>query len=212
MTLLPGIYPIFKPKGITSHDVIYQARRLSGIKRVGHAGTLDPLASGVLIVAVGRDFTKQLDKLMKTTKEYVADVTLGKTSTTDDEEGEKTEFEVKTVPSVDEVKKVLSHWVGEVNQVPPIYSAIKIKGRPAHRRVRQGETVELQPRTVEIFSIELVSYNWPLLQIKVTCAKGVYIRSLARDIGKELEVGGYMSGLQRTRVGEYDIDQCLRLE
>lgn len=212
MTLVPGIYPIFKPVGMTSHDVIYKVRKLSGIKRVGHAGTLDPLASGVLIVAIGRDFTKQLDGLMKTDKEYVAGVTLGMTSTTEDGEGEKTEHEVKKIPSEDEVKEVITHWVGQVEQVPPIYSAIKIKGKPAHRRVRQGQTIELEPRQVEIFSIELLDYNWPLLHIKVRCAKGVYIRSLARDIGKELGVGGYMSSLERTRVGEYTSEMSLRLE
>ncbi|MEO8581364.1 MAG: tRNA pseudouridine(55) synthase TruB [Patescibacteria group bacterium] len=212
MTFIPGIYSIFKPKGITSHDVIDKIRRLSGIQRVGHAGTLDPLASGVLVVAVGREFTKQLDSLMKTDKEYLAEITFGKTSTTDDAEGEKTEREVAHISTEKEVQEVLAHWVGEVDQLPPIYSAIKIQGRPAHRRVRQGETVELQPRQVVIFTIDLIKYVWPLLQIKVKCGKGVYIRSLARDIGEELSVGGYMSDLVRTRVGDFTIEDAKKIE
>lgn len=212
MNFSPGIYAINKPKGITSFDVIFELRKLTGIKRIGHAGTLDPLASGVLIVAIGREYTKQLDSLMKTEKEYVAEITLGKTSTTDDEEGEKTEQTVGKVPSYEEVAKAVQKWVGVVEQMPPIYSSIKVNGKPAHRRVRQGQTVELKSRTVEIFSIDLVKYEWPIVQIKVKCAKGVYIRSLARDIGKELAVGGYMSDLVRTRVGEFLIEKAIRLD
>jgi tRNA pseudouridine55 synthase len=198
--------------GVTSHDVIDQVRRLTGEKRVGHAGTLDPLASGVLVIAVGREFTKQLDALMTGEKEYIAEIQLGMTSTTDDEEGEKKVHEVASQPSKEKIEQVLTHWVGKIEQMPPVYSAIKVKGKPAHRRVRQGQVVTLQPRAVEIFSIELLDFSWPILKIKVQCAKGVYIRSLARDIGEELGVGGYLHSLVRTRVGAFTIEESVRLE
>jgi tRNA pseudouridine55 synthase len=207
-----GIFPVYKPKGMTSHDVIYRVRRITGVKRVGHAGTLDPLASGVLIVAVGREYTKTLDSLMKTDKEYVAELMLGLTSTTDDDEGEKTVKEGYSRPNKVDIEKVLSNWVGEVSQVPPIYSAIKVKGKPAHRRVRSGQNVELSPRLVVIKSIEFLSYEWPILRIKVTCEKGVYIRSIARDIGEALGTGAYLSSLERTRVGEFTIEDCDRID
>lgn len=207
----PGIYAIHKPKGVTSHDIIYQLRKLTGIKRIGHAGTLDPLASGVLVVAIDREYTKQLDKLMQTEKEYLAEITLGQTSTTDDEEGEKREYMVDHHPTEEEVRTVISHWIGEVDQVPPVYSAIKIKGTPAHRRIRRGQEVVLSSRKVQIYEIELRSYEWPVLQIKVRCDKGVYIRSLARDIGQDLKVGGYLSSLIRTRVGQFDLESAITM-
>jgi tRNA pseudouridine55 synthase len=212
MKLTPGIYPIFKPVGITSHDVIYQIRKLTGIQRVGHAGTLDPLASGVLVVAVGREYTKQLDQLMNTDKQYIAEITLGMTSTTDDAEGEKKVNQETEPPHIKRVQNVLKNWVGKVDQLPPIYSSIKIQGKPAHRRVRRGQVVELEPRKVQIDSIELLEYNYPLLRIKVQCGKGVYIRSLARDIGKVLGVGGYLSALERTRVGQFRIEDAIKLQ
>ncbi len=212
MTFTPGIYPIYKPKGITSFDVIFKLRKMTGIKKIGHAGTLDPLASGVLVVAIGREYTKQLEQLTLTDKEYEAEITLGQTSTTDDDEGEKTQFVVEEVPSENSVHHVVQSFIGEINQLPPVYSAIKVKGVPAHRRVRKGQTVDLKPRKVVIHDIEIVSFSWPLLGIKVHCGKGVYIRSLARDIGERLKVGGYLSELIRTRVGEYRLEDAVRIE
>ena len=207
-----GIFPIYKPKGMSSHDVIYRVRKITGVKRVGHAGTLDPLASGVLIVGVGREYTKTLDSFMKTDKEYVAELTLGQTSTTDDDEGEKKVCEHCIEPARGAIKEVLLHWVGTVFQKPPIYSAIKINGRPAHRRVRSGQDVKLDPRKVTIKSIELLDFEWPLVRIKVICEKGVYIRSLARDIGEELGTGAFLSFLERTRVGKFTIADCDKIE
>lgn len=212
MIFSPGIYPIYKPKGITSFDVIFKLRKMTGIKKIGHAGTLDPLASGVLVVAIGREYTKQLEQLTLTDKEYEAEITLGQTSTTDDDEGEKTQFVVEEVPSENSVNHVVHSFIGEINQLPPVYSAIKVKGVPAHRRVRKGQTVDLKPRKVVIHDIEIVSFSWPLLRIKVHCGKGVYIRSLARDIGERLKVGGYLSELIRTRVGEYRLEDAVRIE
>lgn len=206
-----GIYNIFKPFGVTSHDVIDQLRTLSSEKRVGHAGTLDPLASGVLVVAIGREYTKKLNELMIQEKEYIAEITLGQASTTDDAEGEKRAVEVQEIPDREEIQRVIANWIGTVQQAPPVYSAIKVKGTPAHRRVRSGQHVELLPREVEIKNIEILTYAWPILKIQVTCGKGVYIRSLARDIGNDLKVGGYLSSLVRTRVGDFTIDSALHV-
>ena len=215
---LKGIVAINKPKGPTSHDIIDQVRRLTGEKRVGHAGTLDPLASGVLVVAIGREFTKQIDSLMKKEKEYVSLIKLGETSSTDDEEGEKrifnnvgTDRNLSPHPDESSVKNVLLKFIGEIMQTPPVYSAIKLKGKKAYELARAGKVVEMKPRTVWIKSIELLKYEWPFLEIRVTCGPGVYIRALARDIGEKLGVGGYMAGLERTRVGEFKIENAIKL-
>lgn len=206
-----SIIGVHKPVGPTSHDMIDKLRRITGIKKIGHAGTLDPLASGVLVVAVGREATKRISEFVDTDKEYVAEITLGMTSSTDDEQGEKTIVEVDVIPNIKSVESAISSFIGHINQTPPIYSAIKVQGKPAHRRVRQGQDIELKPRKVVIHSIELLDYSWQVLRIKVTTGKGVYIRSLARDIGKSLGTGGYLSALERTRVGEFDLDKCVRI-
>lgn len=206
------IIGIIKPKGPTSHDIIYQVRRVTGVKRVGHAGTLDPAASGVLVVAIGREFTKQLGEIVKHNKEYLAEVTLGATSSTDDGEGIIVPSESCMVPSEKELKKVIDHFVGRIEQVPPAFSAIKMAGKKAYELARKGVDVAMKPREVDVHYIELLSYSWPKLVIKVGCGKGVYIRSLARDIGKALGVGGYMSALERTRVGDYTLENSLTIE
>ena len=208
---LKGIVAINKPKGPTSHDIIDQLRRLTGEKRIGHAGTLDPLASGVLVVAIGREFTKQIDSLMKTEKEYVALVKLGETSTTDDEEGAKVKSPKLKVQSQNDIADTLKKFEGEIDQIPPVYSAIKLKGKKAYELARAGKAVEMKPRSVWIKSIELLKYEWPFLAIRVTCGPGVYIRSLARDIGEKLGVGGYMAELERTRVGDFKIENAIKL-
>lgn len=206
-----GIIAIHKPPGVTSHDVIDQVRKLSGEKRVGHAGTLDPFAEGVLVVAVGREFTKQLSTHVESDKEYLATLKLGYVSTTDDPEGEIQETKMLKKPTQAVVQKVLKKFVGKIDQIPPIYSAIKIKGKPAHRRVRRGEKVELPSREVEIFDLSLESYKYPLLTIRVHCGKGTYIRSLARDIGAELKTGAYLIKLVRMRVGGFKLNKSMVL-
>lgn len=223
---MKNIFSIYKPKGPTSHDIINKVRRATGVKKVGHAGTLDPLASGVLVIGVGREATKRLGDVVKKEKEYIASIKLGVTSTTDDEEGEKKAptpegrgpdspgdvGEIKEIPSLENVKKVLNEFEGLIKQIPPIYSAIKIKGKPAHRRVRQGEDIKLEAREVEIKKIEIVGYKWPILELKVVTGPGTYIRALARDIGEKLGVGGYLADLERTRVGEFGIEKAIRVE
>ena len=162
--------------------MIAQLRRILGVKKIGHAGTLDPLADGVLVVAVGREGTKQLTDLIRKEKEYIATIKLGVVSTTDDEEGEKTERAVKAFPTKDEVEHVLLEFIGEIEQIPPVFSALKINGKPAYKYARAGKELVMEARKVRINKIELIKYKWPELVIKVDCGSGVYIRSLARDI------------------------------
>jgi tRNA pseudouridine55 synthase len=206
------IISIHKPVGITSHDVVSVVRRISSIKRVGHAGTLDPLASGVLVVGIGRDSTRQLHTSMESDKEYEALVQLGAYSSTDDAEGEKVTVEHKQKPTITEVESVLPEFVGDIVQMPPLYSAVKVGGREAYKYARQGKQLTLGGRSVTIYEIELVDYQYPQLTLRVRCGSGVYIRSLARDLGKRLETGGYLAGLVRTRVGAYTLDQAMTLE
>lgn len=203
------IIPIYKPVGPTSFRIIAQIKKITGIKKVGHAGTLDPLAEGVLIVGVGRESTKKLFTELQKEKEYEVVIEFGKTSTTDDSEGEKTEWEVTEVPEVTKVTEALKKFVGEIWQMPPQYSAVKISGVEAYKKLRKGISVTLGKRQVLIKKIEILSYEYPYLKLKVTTGPGVYIRSLARDLGEELKVGGYVKELKRTRVGEYKIEDCL---
>ena len=208
---MEGIFGIYKPKGITSHDVVEIIRRKTNVKRVGHGGTLDPLAEGVLVIAVGRENTKLLETYVKGEKEYIAEIFLGANSTTDDAEGEIKKVNFKLLPTVDKVEEVSKLFIGTLMQTPPIYSSVKIAGKPAHRRVRRGETVKLEPRKVKIHSIEILDYSFPVLKLKVTTGPGVYIRSLARDIGEQLGTGGYLTSLIRTRVNNFTIDEAIKL-
>lgn len=206
------ILGVIKPVGPTSFDVVSKIRKITGIKTVGHAGTLDPLASGILVVAVGRDSTKKINSLMNTDKEYIASIKLGQTSTTDDSEGEKKDCIVATQPTKKQVLECLKLFVGTIEQLPPLFSAIKVKGRPLYDYARKGKTVQLKPRIVTINTIELLEYDWPIMQIKVNTEKGVYIRSLARDIGKALKVGGRIQTLERTSVGTFDYANAIPFE
>lgn len=207
-----NIYSIYKPKGPTSHDIIDQLRKITGIKKIGHAGTLDPLASGILVVGVGREGTKQLGKLVKSEKEYLATIKLGTTSTTDDEEGAKHVTYNTQHIAQEKIKKILKQFTGKIKQTPPIYSAIKINGKSAYKYARAGKEIKLKSRIVEIKSIEISSYQWPYLKIKVVCGSGVYIRSLARDIGEKLKTGAYLADLIRTRVGKFNLQNSYSLQ
>lgn len=205
---LINIFGINKPKGPTSHDVVDSIRQITHIKKVGHAGTLDPLASGVLVIAVGREATKKISEIVKKEKEYIATIKLGQTSTTDDEEGEKTTT-VKAqnfAPRRDDIKNIVKQFIGHIQQIPPAYSAIKVRGQTAYKLARKGKDVKLDAREVEIKEIEILEYEWPVLKLRVVTGSGVYIRSLARDIGKELGVDGYLADLVRTRIGDFTLD------
>jgi len=210
-----------KPKGITSHDVVDRVRKITREKRVGHAGTLDPFATGVLVVGVGRESTKKLGSISKNSeKEYIAILELGKTSSTGDPEGiienfsgRRSSFRTCDVPKLRVIERVLEGFKGKISQRPPKFSAIKIKGEPAYKKARRGEEFEIPEREVEIKEIEVMKYiSPPHLKIRVVCGSGTYIRSLARDIGEKLGVGAYLTELTRTRVGDYKIENSKTLE
>lgn len=207
---------------MTSHDVANKVRRATGVKRVGHGGTLDPLAEGILVIAVGRENTKKLDIYVKGDKEYVAILTLGYESETDDREGPIHEYiqassslekpNTKRIPTLNEIEDCIKKFTGKIQQTPPHYSAIKVQGKEAYKRIRKGETFEMSPRTVEVRKIEVLKYKYPNLEIRVTCGSGTYIRSLARDIGIELKTGAYLFRLVRTKVGEFTLKNAINLE
>ncbi len=211
---MENIFAVYKPKGMTSHDVVDIVRKKTNVKRVGHGGTLDPLAEGVLVIAVGRENTKKLDEFVKGEKEYVAEIKLGYESTTDDEEGEKTlrQAHDKQNPNKKAVEQAVKKFIGKILQTPPLYSSVKLQGKPAHRRIRKGQEVKLEPREVEIKNIEILEYIYPVIKIKVQTGPGVYIRSLARDIGKELKTGGYLKSLIRTRVANFLLENSITVE
>lgn len=207
------IFAIWKPVGLTSHDVVDRVRRVTGESRVGHGGTLDPLAEGVLIVGVGREATKQLGAFQKGhDKTYEAVFRLGASSATDDGEGPIVPREGVEPPSEEAVRLALRAFEGEISQRPPQYSAVKLEGIPAHRRSRRGEQVALTDRRVVIRQVTLAGYRWPDVAVSIVCGSGVYIRSLARDLGEALGTGGYVISLKRTLVGAFSGQETVELE
>ena len=209
---------INKPAGPTSHDIVDKVRRLTGERRVGHAGTLDPFAEGLLIVLVGREATKRQSEFMKLTKEYIATLHLGAETDTQDLTGKpiKSKFPPpknnSQIPSLKTVQSILKNFKGEIDQVPPVYSAIKIKGKKAYELARRGEKVELKPRKIKIYDIKILDYKWPLLELKIKCSSGTYIRSLARDIGRTLNTGAYLEKLVRTKIGRYKLKDAINID
>lgn len=203
-----------KPYGWTSFQVVSKVRSAISKKlhvkkiKVGHAGTLDPLATGVLIVCTGKS-TKLIDELQSHTKEYIATLKLGATTPSYDKETEEDAVYPTEHITKELVETVLQRFIGTIEQTPPEYSAVKINGKRAYEFARKGKSVELKPKTLVIDSIELLECNFPEIVIRVVCCKGTYIRALARDIGRELQSGAYLTGLVRTRIGEYKIDECL---
>lgn len=207
----PGIYLVNKPRGRSSFSMVAQVRRLSGIKKVGHAGTLDPQAEGLLIVLVGKEYTKQSDKFLKLDKTYEFEIKLGQNSTTGDEEGTKTTISAQK-PTKKAILSTIETFEGEIDQVPPQHSAIKIDGVRAYKSARKGEKVDIQPRKVTIDSLKLLYYNYPLVTLEADVSSGTYIRSLAEDIGKDLQTGGYCTKIVRTRIGEYCLKNAITLD
>ncbi len=204
---------IDKPKGITSHDVVDKIRKITGIKRVGHGGTLDPNATGLLIIGITREGTKKLGDISKNkTKEYIAEIYLGEVRSTDDEEGEIIDQRnLIKKPQKDKILNILDSFLGKQKQQPPVFSAIKVKGKKAYDLARKGKEVNLEERDIEIHSIELIDYSFPLLKIKTTVSSGTYIRAIARDVGEKLGTGAYLKNLRRTKIGEYTIDNAVEL-
>ncbi|MCC8120373.1 MAG: tRNA pseudouridine(55) synthase TruB [Bacteroidales bacterium] len=217
MDFLTGeILYIDKPLGWTSFDAVKRLRseliRRTGIRKfkVGHAGTLDPLATGVMIVCTGRA-TKRIEELQAGVKEYIATLRLGATTPSFDLEKEIDAYYPIDHITEEKVREVLKRFQGTIEQVPPSFSACKVDGKRAYRAARQGQEVELKPKTLVIDEIELLSYAQDEIKIKVVCSKGTYIRALARDIGQALDSGAHLIGLQRTRVGDVGLDDCLSI-
>jgi len=205
------ILNIFKPEGWTSFGVVKLVRNIIGIKKVGHGGSLDPFATGVLILCTGRA-TKKIQDVIALEKEYVGEITLGITTDTLDRTGKITRQQPVGALSYEDVQSACRQFVGTIEQIPPIYSALKINGVRSYKLARRGHEVALKPRLVTIHAIEVLSFNAPTLKIKVVCSKGTYIRSLARDIGDALACGGSLRELTRTRIGEYHISDAWSLQ
>lgn len=213
-----GILLVDKPQGITSHDVVARTRRLAGTRRIGHAGTLDPMATGLLILGVGHA-TRLLHYLIGLDKEYLATVRLGWDTTTDDAEGEPLEAAPgERIAAADEaaVREAMLRWTGVIEQVPSTVSAVKVDGRRAYRRARDGETVELAARTVTVSAFELLDLRpgdgFVDVDVRVECSSGTYVRALARDVGDALGTGGHLTALRRTRIGAFRVGEAADLE
>lgn len=200
-----------KPKGMTSHDVVDYLRKITKIKKIGHAGTLDPLAEGLLILGIKREATKRLKDFQKLDKEYWVKIRLGARSDTFDAEGKIEERKVEKIPSREEVEKVVKSFLGKIKQIPPPFCAKKIKGKKAYELARKGIKVELKPIDVEIFKIEILNYEFPFLELKVHCSCGTFVRSLANDIGEKLGTGGIVEELKRTKIGKYSLKDAVSL-
>lgn len=208
---LRGFLNVDKPAGMTSFDVVRAVRRAARVKRVGHAGTLDPLATGVLPVAVG-DATRLIDALVEASKAYVAEVTFGLETTTDDAAGEAVARTDAGALTSAEVAAALDGFVGRQLQTPPAYSALKLEGVPAYRAARQGAPREMAPREVVAYALTLRGFERARATIAIECGKGYYVRALARDLGRALGVYGHVSALRRTRVGPFRIERATPLD
>jgi tRNA pseudouridine55 synthase len=211
-----GLVIVDKPPGLTSHDVVARMRRIAGTRKVGHAGTLDPMATGVLVIGVERA-TKLLGHLALTTKEYTATIRLGQSTITDDAEGEITAATSADAVTREQIAAVVQKLTGEIMQVPSAVSAIKVNGQRSYARVRAGERVELaaRPVIVSVFDVRAVSRPAPGLadvDVLVECSSGTYIRALARDLGSALGVGGHLTALRRTRVGPFTAGSARTLD
>lgn len=209
---LAGLIVIDKPYRLSSTSIVRVVKRRARGAKTGHAGTLDPLASGVLICCIGRA-TRWVERLMGMTKTYECGIDLSARSTTDDLEGVLTRREGLTAPVRGEIERVIAaRFTGSILQTPPIHSAMRLGGKRAYELARRGREVALQPRSVRIDSIEILDYQWPLLALRVVCGRGTYIRSLARDVGAALDVGGCLTSLRRTAVGPFDLSRAWRLD
>jgi tRNA pseudouridine55 synthase len=208
---MDGVLVIDKPAGLTSHDVVQRVRRWAKQRRVGHLGTLDPLATGVLPLALG-EATKLSQLLTHGRKEYRGEIRLGIETTTYDREGAVTAESSGPWPTRDELERALEPFRGRIQQVPPPYSAVKLGGEAAYALARRGEEVHLEPRDVTVFALDLVRYEPPLLEVVVECSAGTYLRSIAHDLGVALGTGAHLWQLCRTRSGPFVLEQAVSLE
>lgn len=209
--ILDGVLLIDKGPDMTSHDVVAIARRQLGFRKIGHCGTLDPMATGLLILVLGRG-TKIQDLLMAEEKEYAGELTLGSTTSTQDREGEV--LETHPVPPFprEHLDEAFAQFTGEFEQIPPMVSAIKKDGVPLYKLARKGQEIERDPRPVEVFSYEIEKVELPKITFRVVCSKGFYVRTYAHDIGQALTCGAHLSALRRTRSGRFTLEHAVPVE
>jgi tRNA pseudouridine55 synthase len=209
---MEGVINLDKPAGVSSARAVDAVKRLlpRGTK-IGHAGTLDPFATGMLLLLVGRA-TKACERLMDAPKQYEATARLGATTATDDPESPEVPAPITAPPSAAAVRSALLGFVGDILQRPPAYSAMKVDGRRAYDLARKGTLVELEPRPVRVYGIELVEYAWPLLRLRIDCGRGTYVRAIARDLGAALGTGAYLTQLRRTRIGAFSAADAVTVE
>ena len=206
-----GFLNVYKPKGKTSHDVVAILRRVTKIKQIGHTGTLDPFAEGVLPICIGK--ATRLIEYLNDDKAYIGTVQLGKSTTTYDLEGETVEVSDKT-PDLEEIENELNNFRGDIEQLPPIYSAIKVNGKKLYEYARKGEEVEIKPRSVNISDLKILNYDQEnrILELYIKCSKGTYIRSIAHDLGKNLGCFGHLIKLVRVKAGDFEVENSIKLE
>ncbi len=200
-----GFLLLNKPPGPTSHDMIDRLRQITKIKKIGHAGTLDPFASGLMLIAVNRLATKQISRFVKLDKRYNAELFLGATSTTFDVEGKIKQTSDRQEFSKKEILKIITDFQGKQQQIPPMFSAKKIKGKKLYQLARQGKEINRTPIEIIIYNIKILFFHWPVLRLNIHCSTGTYIRSLANDIGERLGCGAYLTNLKRTAIGPYNL-------
>ncbi len=202
-----GLLLVNKPENLTSFSLVRALRRRLGVKKIGHAGTLDPFAKGLMVMLIGRDYTKLSNRFLTLDKEYVAIVKLGEATDSFDRDGQITETS-DLIPSSEEVEAVIAQFQGELMQVPPMFSAKKVGGKKLYDLARAGKTIEREPVKVRM-ETTLIEYTYPTLTIRVNCSKGTYIRSVAHEMGEKLGSFGHLIELTRTKVGTFDIDQAI---
>jgi tRNA pseudouridine55 synthase len=208
---MEGVLLVDKPQGLTSHDVVYRLRRKLSMKKIGHAGTLDPMATGLLIMLIGKA-TRISQYLMSSDKVYEGEATLGVVTDSQDAEGEM--METRPVPELTEaaVREVMKGFLGDQYQIPPMHSAIKIDGVPLYKLARKGEEVEREPRFIRVMAFELLSFTSPKLTFRLHCTKGTYVRTIAHDLGQKLGCGAHLSALRRTMSGKFNLSEGLTLD
>ena len=206
-----GLVVVDKPADWTSHDVVARMRRLAGTRKVGHAGTLDPMATGVLVIGIGRG-TRLLGHLALADKDYDATIRLGVTTTTEDAQGEVVDTRDASAVTDDAIAAAVASLVGDIEQVPSAVSAVKVDGERSYKRVRRGEDVQLAPRRVHVARFDVASRRADDVDVRVTCSTGTYVRALARDVGVKIGVGAHLTALRRTRVGGFDLGQARSLD
>lgn len=200
-----------KEKGITSQDAVTAVKRIFGVKKAGHTGTLDPTACGVMLVCLN-EATKIASFVESLEKEYVATAKIGESTDTLDSEGKILRSVVDIRTNASDIEKILPRFVGEIEQVPPMYSALKVSGQPLYRLARRGLEVERRPRKVTVKSIEMLDFSSPFFKIKIVCSKGTYIRTICSDIGEALGVGAHVTDLKRTRIGSFRIEESAKID